>query len=274
MDKSIEKIMEILPRKVSDFFNGNTGKNITEIRIRKGFEIKVSVDGVYHTLKETIIDEKEINKIFYSLCNNTVSAFEEQLSHGFITLEGGHRVGVTGKFIKDENNYLLTDVYSMNIRISHFCKLEIEKNILDFKKGLLIAGKPHSGKTTYIKNICYCLQDKNIAVCDERNELYSRQINCDYIINMPKHIAVQQAVRTLNPEYIVCDEIGNNDEIIPITNGVISGVKFICSVHRSSIQELYQKSDISYLLSASVFDRIVLLDSYKNNFYIKEILDV
>ncbi len=275
MDKNIERILKLLPLPVYQFYIANKDRNITEIRIRQGFDIKVTVDGVLYTILDTYCDKSFIENLYFAFCDNTVSAYEDQTGKGFITLDGGHRVGLSGKYITDEyGKTTLTDIISMNIRLAKFHKIKIDSDILAFKKGLLIAGKPHSGKTTFLKNLCYLLQDKNIVVCDERNELYSKEICCDFIINLPKNLAIMQALRTMNPDYIICDEIGDEKEAESVLSGVNSGVKFICSVHSNSIEDLADKPNIFVLFNANVFDKIILLDCDKNNFYIKETADV
>ncbi|MBR4035955.1 MAG: Flp pilus assembly complex ATPase component TadA [Oscillospiraceae bacterium] len=274
MDKNIQLILNKLPHKVQEFFIKNSDSNITEIRLRKGFDIRITVNGEYHKISDTYISDEVLSELYYEFCNHTVSAYEEQTGKGFITLPGGHRIGLGGKYITDEKGKtLLTEVTSMNIRLSHFHFFEINTEIINFNKGLLIAGRPHSGKTTFLKNICYMLQHTNLVVCDERNELYVSDICCDYIINIPKQQAVYQAIRTLNPDYIICDEL-SPDDAKQLISGVNSGVKFVCTIHCSDIQELMNKPDISLLLSVCAFDKIIVLDNIKSNFYIKEIIDV
>ena len=275
MDSSIERILNQLPFAVKKFYIDNIDCNITEIRIRRGFDIKISVNGHYISVGNSNVDKSFIEKLYYFFCDYTVSAFEDQTSQGFITLAGGHRVGLSGKFSTDiYGKTVFSEILSLNIRLAGFHHIDIEKEILEFNKGLLIAGPPHSGKTNIIRNICNVLSNKNIVVCDERNELYSPIPDCDFIINLPKHIAVMQALRTMNPDYIICDEIGSDKETTALLNGLNSGVSFVCTVHANDIKSLKNKPNINVLLDCGVFDKIVFLDRERNNFYIKEIYDL
>lgn len=275
MDKNIERILNLLPQPVKNFYIENIHRNITEIRVRSGFDIKVTADGKHITIQNTVTDKKFLENLYYSFCNNTVSAYEDQTANGFITLPGGNRIGLAGKFTTDlQGKTVLSEIISMNIRLSGFHMVEVNRNILDFHKGLLIAGKPHTGKTNFVKNICVALCDYIVVVCDERNELYSQFLNCDFIINQPKHIGVMQALRTMNPDYIVCDEIGSDKETTALLNRLNSGTKFICTVHADGINALKNKPNINVLLNYQVFDKIVFLDNYGNDFFIKDVYDL
>ncbi len=274
MDKSIETILRKLPEKIYQFYMKNKDSNITEIRLREGFDARITVDGQYHIISGAYIDEKILSELYYEFCDHTVSAFEDQTGKGFITLAGGHRIGLGGRYIvNSKGNTVLTEVNSMNIRLAEFHVIDVDADILNFKKGLLIAGRPHTGKTTLLKNICYILQRENLVICDERNELYAPEICCDYIRNISKQTAVYQAIRTLNPDYIVCDEITPEDGS-RLLSGVNSGVRFICTIHCSSVEELMKKPEIVSLLSVNAFDKIIVLDKNEINFYVKEIINV
>lgn len=275
MDKNIKSILDRLPDKVENFYLNNPDKNITEIRIRVNFDIKICIDGRYISVEDTALTQKEINKLFLSFCDNTLSAYEDQIAQGFITLAGGHRVGIAGKFTNDiYGKTVISSIQSLNIRLANYHSWRIDDEILHFTQGLLISGPPHSGKTTFVRSLCRYLQGQNIAVCDERNEIYSQDINADFIVNLPKAVAIAQATRTLNPDIIICDEIGSEKETKEILSSVNSGVKFVCTVHSSSIDSLHSKPNMALLLAANIFDKIVLLGNEDNNFYIKEIRDV
>ena len=146
--------------------------------------------------------------------------------------------------------------------------------LLNTEKGFLIVGGPHSGKTTFIRSFCMLQHNKNIVICDERNEIYSPLINHDFLINIPKASAVEQAVRTMNPDIIICDEIGNEREAAAILNAVNNGAAFICSVHACDLKSLYRKSYIKNLIDSRVFEKILFLKNHNGNFIIEDIIDV
>ncbi len=272
MDKDLEIILNKLPYAVKDFCVKNN--NVTEIRVRKNSETVIVSAGINYLLEGTFTTEKEIYDLFLSLCDNTISAYEEQIAEGFITLAGGHRVGIAGRYsIDTDGNRVLNEVYSLNIRLSVFHKINIDKRYIDFNKGLLICGKPHSGKTNFLRNICYLLNGTNYAVCDERNEIYHSSLKGDFIINIPKPQAIMQAVRVLNPQVLICDEIGSKAEAEKMLEYLYTGVRFICSVHCDNYNDLLFKTNIKLLLDSGIFDKFILLENINNKFEIKEVIN-
>ena len=274
MDKDILNILNKLPHTVTDFYLDNKDKNITEIRIRQNSNICACCNGQNIHINNSFVNSIDLQNIFFELCNKSVYAFENQISQGFITLNG-HRIGIAGNFIVNDNDSkTLQQVTSVNIRLSKHIDIAINDEVMGFKTGLLICGKPHSGKTTFIRRLCSRLNGKNYTVCDERNEIFTDTLTGDFISGMPKHIAILQAVRTMNPEYIICDEIGSRAEAEKILSAMHTGVKFICSVHCDNLKDLYLKPNIKLLLDNYVFDKAILLENNNNSFYVKEVKDV
>lgn len=274
MDKNIKRILDLLPKAVTEFFDNNKEKNITEIRLRVNSDVVLVTNGKNFTIQNSFITADYLGKIFLSLCDNTISAYEEQIANGYITIEGGIRIGIGGRFSVTNGNCMLSDITSLNIRLLGFHNIEIENNILDFKKGLLICGKPHSGKTTFVRNICRYLNGSNYTVCDERGEIYHTSLKGDFIINIPKAEAIVRAVRVMNPDVIICDEIGSKTETQTMLEYLNTGVKFVCTVHCNSYEELYLKPNIAVLLSANVFDKILFLENTDNKYVLKGIKNV
>lgn len=273
MDKSIKAILDNLPRLLSDYVidRQNRGKAVTEIRIRSGFPPIVRCDGKDEMLQDPAVSRRMLEQIFSGFCCHTLSAYEDQIIRGYITLAGGHRVGIGGIYYTDDaGRKFLSSVSSLNIRISNDISYKIPVGIMDFSKGLLVAGRPHSGKTTFLKTVCDMLKGKNVAVCDERQEIYSPDKNCDFVSGIAKRQAILHATRSLGPDIIICDEVGGDEETKQILSAVNSGVKFICSCHRRSVEEVKMKPNISVLLDAKVFDKIIVLDREQNNYFIKE----
>ncbi len=269
MDKSIKDILDKIPFDLINLIHDNT----TEIRLRSNCNISLLAKGVYMQVDNSVLSVRQIENILLQFCEYTMPAYENRISQGYITLSGGHRVGIAGFYHEVNGKYLLKKVTSLNIRLNRNNRFEPDKNIISFSRGLLVIGGPHSGKTTFLRSIIPYL-DGSVTVCDERNEIYSDHFNCDFICGINKAAAISRSTRSLNPDYIICDEIGSESEAQSILSRVNSGVKFICTAHCDSIEYLKYKPNINLLIKNHIFDKIVLLVNDNGNFHMKEIRDV
>ena len=106
-----------------------------------------------------------------------------------------------------------------------------------------------------------------VCVLDEREEIYMPAVFekslCDFLSGCSKAQGIELATRTLSPEFIVCDEIGNEGEADAILRGATGGVTFIAACHGSAPEELFRKKETARLLSAGIFRTLCTL-SMKN----------
>ncbi len=270
MDKNLKFILDRIPVDLSAYF---ADKRVTEIRLRRNSNIRLCTDGRCITVDNSLLTAKQTEELFMSFCGYTLSVYRSQIARGFITLPGGHRIGIGGRFDNSDNELKLVSISSMVIRVASDAVYSFDGSILDFKNGLLVAGPPHSGKTTLLKTICRNI-NMNTVVCDERNEFYSEKTGCDLISGINKTDAIAQAVRCLNPEIIICDEIGSENEARQLLSFMNTGVKFICSVHADTVDRLWLKPNIKILLDNRVFDKIAVLATENNRYFVREIVNV
>ena len=189
------------------------------------------------------LSARELQECFYSLCEKSVHSYENQLSQGFFTIPGGHRVGVAGICRTAENgrNSFQT-ITSLNLRVARMLFVPLppllQGSLADSFHGMILAGSPGSGKTTLLRSIIKAAseQGKKVAVVDERQELWPCDpwgnspripLNCDVLSNCPKTSGIEMAVRCLGPQILVCDELGSSEEFRQVERGIQSGVGFI-----------------------------------------------
>ncbi len=216
-----------------------------------------------------------ISDTFSRMCNYSVHTHLPDILNGFITLSGGHRVGVVGTAATDKNGNVLSvrNITSLNIRIAREipgCSSELYSKIFKNKlQSVIIAGPPACGKTTIMRDLIKQISDTGIrvSVIDERHELscqhnnksYNLGLNSDVLLGYPKKESLNIALRTMSPQLIAIDEVVKKEEIDAIKVALNCGVNLIATIHASSYDEILNKHQIADLINTNSFDRLVLL---------------
>ncbi len=236
-----------------------------------------------HIFSENLycVNSAEMQICFNRLCEFSVYSYSESITQGFITLKGGHRVGISGTaVIKDSSVTGIRDVNSLNIRIAgefKGCADEIMKKVFVHNlQNVIIAGPPSSGKTTLLRDVARQISSARlgeyykVTIVDERFEISpvddgvcccDTGPNTDVLSGFKKSDGIMMALRTLSPRIIICDEIGTTQECDAIQNGLNSGVNFILSIHASTAKELINKPQYNLLKKSGINAVIVLLSN-------------
>lgn len=257
-----------------------------EIRLRANLPIAIYTGRDTYFLKEQgkptqrfdrtlpIVSSQEILESFHNCCSYSVYSHQNEIRQGFITMAGGHRVGVCGTAVYEKNIISgIRDISSLNVRIAREVPGAANELMAEIKgevSGVLIAGPPASGKTTILRDLArqLSLQGKKVVVIDERGELGGAfQGVCqndlglsDVLTGFPKGEGILQAVRCLSPEIIICDEAGSRQEIFAIEEGLNAGVGVITTIHAGSLDEVYRRAQGIQLLQSGAFHKIALLE--------------
>lgn len=225
------------------------------------------------------ISHEEVTECFHAICGYSVHSHQESIRNGYITLPGGHRAGICGTAVcENGKTKAVHDIASINLRVARqvigAADALVERLFRTQAASALLAGGPGSGKTTLLRDLARQLsvgngcESRRVAVVDERGEIAAVYegvaqndlgYNCDVLSGYPKGEAILTALRSLSPEIIICDEVGNMEEIQAIRAGVNAGVKFIASIHAASKEELLRRPQARRLLETGAFDHIVLL---------------
>ena len=228
--------------------------------------------------KSFVCYSRDMNDIFSRLCSFSVHTHLQSIVNGFITIQGGHRVGICGTAVTDNLGDVTSvrDISSLNIRIAREKRgcSDVIYNTL-FHSGLqsvIIAGAPMTGKTTVLRDLVKRISDsessKKVCVIDERQEIAAMNagfcqrdvgLNTDVFDLYPKDKAIVSAIKTMSPELIAMDELCSDSEIEAVRLGVNSGVKFIVTVHAADYSEILCREQIKKLLRTFSFEKLVLL---------------
>ena len=257
---------------------------ISEIRLRTNRPVAVSVKGENQFLTENgsltshsslgiICKSADIAKAFKAVCDYSIHSYEKDIARGFITIEGGNRVGICGTAVGNGSIETIKYISGLNFRISGqavnigegLCRQFFDHEPV----GMLIMGVPLSGKTTMLKSMCHHLGQKyRISIIDERSEIgavYHGEpqndvgLYTDIFDGFDKKSGIETAVRVMSPQIVVCDEIGGRADCEAIMDSVNTGVKFLASVHGSDVEEVMSREHIKRLIDYGIFEYGVLL---------------
>jgi len=200
-------------------------------------------------------------------------AMEEELRMGYITLPGGHRVGVVGKTVVEDGSIrTIRPISGLNIRISRAvkgCGDKILPQILNHNT--MIISPPGCGKTTLLRDIIRLMSDKSkltVGVVDERSEIGGSYkgvpqndvgIRTDILDGCPKAEGMILLLRAMSPDVIAVDELGGEGDALAVENVCNAGIKIICTVHGYGLEDVRKKPNLRDLIDKKIFTKFVVL---------------
>lgn len=292
----MDSVLKILPNHISeqiDFFLAKEDIDIQEIRLRVNQPVELNDGKCVTWLKQTNFTKSDANMFLNKISDFSLYRLEEELRHGFITIQGGHRIGISGSVILENKQVkAIHHVSSFNIRIAKpqfgIIQPYISYLMTDTIKNTLIIGPPQSGKTTFLRdiaNFCASASSKlelKTAIVDERSEICA-SINgipqhllaprIDVLDRCPKAEGMMMFVRSMSPDVIIVDEIGSERDAEAIDEVLHAGVQLVCTVHGRSLSDISNRPTIQKILQKNIFQRFVVLSSQYRVGEVAEILD-
>lgn len=267
---------------------------LQEIRLRIGKPLILVLNNKERVMSK-VVDRESFAETLEYVSNYSLYAFENELKQGFITLEGGHRVGISGQVFMEHGEVKnFKNISSMNIRVSHeilHCADIVFPHIVK-KRGILntiIVSPPRCGKTTLLRDLIRQVSDGNrfvkgctVGVVDERSELGGcylgipqKQIGMrtDILDACPKSKGMMMLVRSMAPNVIAVDELGGAEDIHSLEYAMNCGCKILATVHGSSMEELRRKPFFESLIKEHRFERYIILGNHKRVGQIEGIYD-
>lgn len=278
------EIIKYFPENIKNEINKLNIEEFEEIRLRILRPIIIKDHEKESILKiegqAYILTKEELSKIFEMICSNSIYAFQEEISNGFITISGGHRIGIAGKpLYKEGKIYSMKDISGLNIRIARqiigAANIIKEKIFSDNLENILIVALPGVGKTTLLRDIVRQISNngKNVGIVDERSEIAACYrgipqndigIRSDVMDGVYKSDGIKILVRSMKPDFIATDEIGTEEDIEAIKYAINAGVKIIATAHGASMEDLKRRKKLYELVEEKIFEKIVFIDKDRN----------
>lgn len=294
-----EQVLNILPGSLRALIEGERFRfsEIQEIRLRAGKPLLLLCRGEERLPggmggKHRTVTKEEVGEVLKRASHHSLYAFEEEMRQGFITVSGGHRVGMAGQAIMEGGKIKnLRYIASVNIRMAHEvlgCADSIFPYISHHQEvyHTLLISPPGCGKTTVLRDIVRQVSDGNqyvkprtVGVVDERSEIAgcylgvpqnNLGIRTDVLDACPKAEGMLMMIRSMRPEVLAADEIGQAEDVHAISYAMHCGCRMIATAHGDSMEDLKRKPVLSELIREKRFGRYVVL---KNRGEIKSISD-
>lgn len=293
-------IRTVLGRVTVDF------EDVQEIRLRvkapllmiyKNQEYYLARDGRLNHSQDNayVVTKEEMRETMEYISNYSLYAYEEEIKQGFITIQGGHRIGIAGKTIVDDNGIRSMKYISfINVRLSHQVKgcasgvlpyLYLDGEILH----TLIISPPRCGKTTLLRDLIRQISDGSgqepgmtVGVIDERSEIGACYlgvpqnelgIRTDILDCCPKAKGMLMLIRTMSPRVIAVDEVGSREDLDAMEYVMNCGCKLIATVHGSSVEDIKQKPVLRKLVQERIFERYIVLNNRGQIGHVDQIYD-
>ena len=262
------------------------GETVNELRLRVGQPICLR-----YGLREvavpmnTVVSARQMEDVMSSLCHHSRYAMESELKNGYVTIRGGHRIGMAGQAVVAEGTVKqIGQIHSLSIRVARAsvgCAEKVFPYIWerDRVRSTLIAAPPYCGKTTILRDLIRLVSDGDdrcgrqgltVGVADERSEITGAYqgiptlavgARTDVIVGAPKAEAVMMLLRAMSPAVVAMDELGGADDVAAAECAAYMGAAVIATIHARSQRDIMRRMNKTRSKMFDLFESVVFLDN-------------
>ena len=237
-----------------------------ELRLLEGRPVTVRLPGGEAALLPPLT-QGQLEEILQRACRFSSYAYQETLRQGYVTLEGGHRLGVCGFGVVQAGQVTaLRSPTSLNLRIARAIPGCAGTLVESLKVSTLLLGPPGAGKTTLLRDCVRLISNGGqwVGLADERGEVSAQMgldvgQRTDVLLNVPKAEAVMMLLRTMSPDWIALDEITAPADLRALEQAAYCGVKLLATAHADGLEDLQRRPLYRQLTALGVFDQAAVL---------------
>jgi stage III sporulation protein AA len=308
----LEAVQAILPpqlKRMIELLSPEIKARLEEIRIRQHKPLEICSQQTYffvtanaeltsHEKKAYCPTVDDCRLLLELLTHHSIYSFEEELKRGFITIRGGHRIGLAGRTVLEKSEVkFIRDVGSFNIRIAremHDVGQQILPKLHNIEQdriySTLIVSLPQQGKTTLLRDLARIMsQGKGllhshaypviqrgfkVGIVDERSEIaacvkgvpsFDVGSRTDVMDACPKAEGIMMLIRSMSPEVIIVDEIGKAEDARAIREALFAGISVIASAHGAHFDDVCKRPALNELFKEQSFERFIFIKRNQNS---------
>ncbi|MET3195840.1 stage III sporulation protein AA [Bacillus sp. OAE603] len=282
----MEEVFNVLPTMLKEklILSFSDLNEVEELRIRVSRPVEVIANN-HSTFLPYIVTEEDGSQILGKLSQFSIYTIEEELKKGYITIKGGHRVGLAGRVVTENGMVkMIRDISSYNFRIAKE-KVGIASPFVKYLydgrwKNTMLIGPPQAGKTTLLRDFARVvsqgdyvrgIKPQKVGIVDERSEIagsvkgvpqYTFGERIDVLDACPKAEGMMMLVRSMSPHIILVDEIGKKEDVDAILEAIFAGVQLIVTVHGYSLEEIRKRPSLQPLFQNGTFERFIEISNH------------